>query len=280
MTAKDYRDAVDAVSFRPDFVPHVLSLLEARRKEPVSMKKPALKTALVAAALIAALAVTASAAVYFLSPGQVAREVGMDALAQVFEGEDAVRVNQTETVGDYQVTLLGMAPGVALSQLDDGVNAQKTYAVLAYARTDGAPIAPIADSVPDLTVTPLVEGYAPWRVNAWSLNSFLTSFVQDGTLYCLLECDTVEPFADHTVYLAVYPGTHSVPSTRIFSFSADGAIAYQPGQEGILFPLPLDPAKADPAAAAALTEEDAPPASSASEDVPADVQEDVQLLPR
>lgn len=270
MTAKDYRDAVDAVSFRPDFVPHVLSLLEAHRKEPVPMKKPALKTVLAAAALIAALAVTASAVVYLLSPGQVAREVGMDALAQVFEGEDAVRANQTETVGDYQVTLLGMAPGVALSQLDDGVNAQKTYAVLAYTRTDGTPI---AESGSDLTVTPLVEGYAPWQVNAWSLNSFLASFVQDGTLYCLLECDTVEPFADHTVYLAVYPGTHSVPSTRIFSFSADGAIAYQPGQEGVLFPLPLDPAKADPAAVAALTEEDAPPASSSPEEVPADVPE-------
>ncbi len=274
MNAEDYRRAVDAVAFRPDFVPRTLSLLEARRKETVPMKTISRKTALIAAALVALLAVSASAALHFLSPGQVARRVGMDALADLFRSADAVPVEQTRQVGDYQVTLLGLVPGAGLADVADGVEAQKTYAVLACARTDGAPIT--QDTV-DLTVTPLVEGYAPWRVNAWYLNGSVDTFVQDGTLYTLLACDTVEPFADHTVYLAVYPGAHSVPSAQRFSFSADGAIAYQPGQEGALFPLPLDPAKADHEAAERLAGDPAPAEPAEAGETAAPVQ--VRLLP-
>ena len=249
MTSEEYKAAVDKVSFRPDFVPRTLALLEARRKEPVSMKKVSLKTVLVAAALVAALAVTASAAVLLLSPGEVAREAGRDTLAQAFEGENAVAIDQAETVGDYQVTLMGMLPGADLPEFGGSVDAAQTYVVLACARTDGEPI---TDAVPEVTATPLVEGYAPWMLNAWTLSGGATSFTQDGVLYYLFECDTLEPFADHEVYLAVYPGTHQPPNAETFSFGPDGAIAYQPGQEGVLFTLPLDPAKADPAKAAEL----------------------------
>ena len=35
----------------------------------------------------------------------------------------------------------------------------------------------------------------------------------------------MEPFADHTVYLAVYPGTHTPPSAELFGFEdATGVI--------------------------------------------------------
>ena len=155
-------------------------------------------------------------------------------------------------MGDYQVTLMGLLGGQALSQVDaleDQVQQTKTYAVLAYTRADGQAI---TEDVPDLTVTPLVEGYAPWLVNAWTLGGNAYTFAQDGTLYYLVECDSVEPFADHIVYLAVYPGTHTVPSAQLFSFGEDGAISYQPGQAGALFTLPLDTGKAAPAAAAQL----------------------------
>lgn len=252
MNAEEYRQAVDAVSFRPDFTRRTLSLLEAHRKETASMNKLSFKTALAAAALVAALAVTASAAFLFLTPGQVARQVGNPALAAAFESDAAVSVNDTQSVGDYQLTLMGLLPGQTLRQVEgltDQVQDAKTYAVLAYTRADGAPI---EDDVPELTVTPLVEGYAPWAVNAWTLGGGTHTFAQSGALYYLFECDSVEPFADHTVYLAAYPGTHTPPGAEIFSFGTDGAIAYQPGQEGVLFPLPLDPAKADPAAVAEL----------------------------
>lgn len=254
MNAEEYRQAVDAVDFSPDFTHRTLSLLEARRKETASMKRISLKPALIAAAMLVALAVTASAAFLFLSPSQVAQHAGNDALAAAFETDDAVNVNDTQTVGDYQVTLMGLLPGLALDQVEDlsgQVESAKTYAVLAYTRTDGAAI---EDDVPELTVSPLVEGYAPWQVNAWTLGGSTYTFAQDGTLYYLFECDSVEPFADHTVYLAVYPGTHIPPSAQLFSFGEDGSIAYQPGQDSALFPLPLDPAKADPVLAAQVTE--------------------------
>lgn len=252
MNAEEYRRAVDAVPFRSDFTRRTLSLLEAHRKESSTVKHISFKTALAAAAMMAALAVTASAALFLLSPSQVAQEAGDPALAAAFESDAAVSVNETQTVGDYQATLLGLLPGQALDQvkgLTDPVQSASTYAVLAYTRTDGAPI---ENNVPELTVTPVVEGYAPWQVNAWTLDGSVCSFAQNGTLYYLFACDSVEPFADHRVSLAVYPGTHVTPSTQIFSFGADGVIAYQPGQDGVLFPLPLDPAKADPAAVAGL----------------------------
>ncbi len=254
MNAEEYRRAVDAVEFRPDFARRTLSLLETRRKETASVKHISLKPALIAAALVVALAVTASAALLFLSPSQVAQEAGNQALAAAFETDAAVNINETQTVGDYQVTLMGLLPGQALDQVEDltgQVERAKTYAVLAYARTDGTPI---EDDVPELTVSPVVEGYAPWQVNAWTLGGGTHTFAQNGTLYYLFECDSVEPFADHTVYLAVYPGTHIPPHAELFSFGADGAIAYQSGQDGALFTLPLDPAKADPTVVAQLME--------------------------
>lgn len=248
MNAEEYRRAVDAVSFRSDFTHRTLSLLEAHRKETASMKRISFKTALIAAALVAALAVTASAAFLLLSPSQVAQRAGNEALAAAFESDAAVSVNDTQSVGDYQLTLMGLLPGQTLRQVEgltDQVQDAKTYAVLAYTRADGTPI---EDNVPELTVTPVVEGYAPWAVNAWTLGGGTCTFAQDGTLYYLFECNSVEPFADHTVYLAVYPGTHTAPSSELFAFGEDGAIGYQPGQDGVLFVLPLDPAKADPAA--------------------------------
>ena len=85
MNAEEYRRAVDAVTFRPDFTRRTLSLLEAHRKETASMKRISFKTTLIAAALVAALAVTASAAFLLLSPSQVAQRAGNQALATAFE---------------------------------------------------------------------------------------------------------------------------------------------------------------------------------------------------
>lgn len=247
MNREEYRREVDAVAFRPDFQARTVARLTAlaQEKERNTMKNRPLKTGLIAAALAAALTVTAAAAVVMLRPQEVARQAGNEALAAAFESDGAVAVNESKTVGDYDVTLMGLVSGEGLSRvesLEDGVPRDKTYAVLAYARTDGTAI---EEDVPELTVSPLVEGYAPWQLNAWTLGGGTHTFAQDGTLYYLFECDNVEPFADHTVYLAVYPGTHTPPSAQLFDFEeATGAIT--PKGEGVLFSLPLDPAKADP----------------------------------
>ncbi len=211
------------------------------------MKKK--RVALIAACLSALLVVSAAAAALLLSPKDVAQRMGDQTLAQVFESEDAVAIDETKTVGDYNVTLMGMVSGAGLSdyaaQAPD-IAGEQTYAVLAMSRTDGTPFE--GDTVP-LTVTPLVDGFAPWQVNAWTLEGGYTWFVENGVVYYLFECDSVEPFADHTVYLAAYEGWGMAPSAEMFTFE-DGKIAVQPGQDVSLFTLALDSAKADPAGVA------------------------------
>lgn len=273
MNQKEYRAQVDAVPFSPDFQARTVARLAALapKKETNVMTKKSLRTVLIAAAVAVALCATALAAAVLLTPRDVAQRAGNDALAAAFESDKAVRVNKTETVGDYHVTLMGLVSGDGLSQVD-GVSRDKTYAVLAYARTDKAPI---EDDVPELTVSPLVEGFAPWQVNAWTLGGNTYTFAEEGTLYYLFECDNVEPLADHTVYLAVYPGTHTPPSAELFSFDeATGVFAPQAGADVALFPLPLDKSKADPQAVQGLLDwmkDDGPVASEPpADEVPGD----------
>ena len=277
MNKEEYRAQVDAVSFSPDFQDRTMARLMdlAQEKEKKIMKRFNLRTGLVAAAVAAALTVTAAAAVVMLRPRDVALQAGNEALAAAFESQDAIAVNDTRTVGDYSVTLMGLVSGEGLSRveaLEDGVTRDKTYAVLAYERTDGTAI---EEDVPDLTVSPLVEGYAPWQLNAWTLGGGTCTFAQEGKLYYLFECDNVEPFADRTVYLAVYPGTHIPPSAELFDF-AETTGAIKAKGDTAMFSLPLDKAKADPQKARELAEgwmNDGPqPVESQGpgEDLPAD----------
>ncbi len=237
MNREAYRAQVDAVSFSPDFQDRTMARLRelAQEKEKKTMKKAHWRTGLMAAAAAAVLVVSAYAAVTLLEPRDVAQRAGNEALAAAFESEAAVTVNETRTVGDYTVTLMGLVSGEGLENLD--VSRDRTYAVLAMQRADGTPI---EDNVPDLTVTPLIEGYAPWLVNAWTLNGGTTTFAQDGVLYYLLDCNTIEPYADRTVYLTVYPGNHIPPSAERFTFDEEtGAITVQTGAEAAMFVLPL-----------------------------------------
>ena len=247
MNQKEYRAQVDAIPFSPDFQARTIARLAqlAQEKEQKTMQKGKFRIGLVAAVAAAALTITAYAAVVMLRPQDVAREVGNTTLAAAFEGEDAIAVNDSQTVGEYNVTLMGLLSGQGLSLVEglpDSITRDKTYAVLAYSRIDGDPI---TDDVPQLTVSPLVEGYAPWEVNAWTLEGGTHTFAQEGVLYYLFECDNVEPFADRAVYLAVYPGTHLPPNAATFAISDEGHISVKTGAEAVLFPLPLETGKAD-----------------------------------
>ena len=247
MNQKEYRAQVDAIPFSPDFQARTIARLAqlAQEKEQKTMQKGKFRIGLVAAVAAVALTITAYAAVVMLRPQDVAREVGNTTLAAAFEGEDAIAVNDSQTVGEYNVTLMGLLSGQGLSLVEglpDSITRDKTYAVLAYSRIDGDPI---TDDVPQLTVSPLVEGYAPWEVNAWTLEGGTHTFAQEGVLYYLFECDNVEPFADRAVYLAVYPGTHLPPNAATFAISDEGHISVKTGAEAVLFPLPLEKGKAD-----------------------------------
>lgn len=242
MDREQYRAEVDDLSFSPDFQARTVARLTelAQEKEKKTMKKASWRTGLVAAAVAAVLTVSAYAAITMLRPQDVAQRAGNEMLAAAFESQEAIHINETRTVGGYNVTLMGIVSGEGLSrmeQLKNAVAQDNTYAVVAYARADGTAI---TEDIPDLTVSPLVEGYAPWELNAWTLSGGTHTFAQDGILYYLLECDTIQPYADSTVYLAVYPGFHIPPSAERFAFDeATGAITVQAGADVAMFTLPL-----------------------------------------
>ena len=287
MDRQDYRAAFDAIPFDERFQEKTINALrqqagQTSERKYISMKKK--RYALLAAALSALLVVSAAAAVMMLSPKDVAQRAGNESLAAAFESDEAVTIDKTKTVGDHRVTLMGLVSGEGLSRVESlpgGVSRDKTYAVLAYTRTDGTPI---EDDIPELTVTPLVEGYAPWQLNAWTLGGGTHTFAQDGTLYYLFECDSVEPFADHTVYLAVYPGTHIPPSAESFDYNdATGAITAK--GDAAMFTLPLDQSKADAQKAKDLAGDFLAPVPSEAPDVSTDdvffeTESDGVLLPQ
>lgn len=254
MKREDYRAAFDRIPFSEDFTERTQALLRSRaqelEKEPKVMKFTGMrKKFALAAAAIAALAVSVSAAVLLLTPSQVAERSGQAALAAAFESDQAVQVDETKTVGDYDVTLQGLVSGQGLTDYAE-VDESRTYVVLSIARRDGAPLTEVPS---ELAFTPLVRGYNPWSVNAWTLGGGWTAFAENGTGYYLFETDSIEKFADRTVYFAVYEGL--APSAEQFEVRGDGTIAMRGGVKGAMFTLPLDASKADPAAARAFAEQ-------------------------
>ena len=256
MNRQDYRAAFDAVDFSPDFEERTLQKLAAMRqaseKEQIIMPMNRVKkTSLLVAAAVALLAVTVSAAVLWLTPAQVADRVEEPLLAEAFQGEDAIVLYESLTAGDYQITLAGMVSGEDLSVPTDyngEIINDRTYAVFRVARADGEPLT----DYPNLSYSPLVDGYHVRCVNAWTLGTTTQQFIEDGVIYCLFDCRNLEMFADHPVRFAIYEG--GVPNTDLFSMAEDGTISLREGVVGALFTLPLDESRADPAAARAFAE--------------------------
>lgn len=256
MNRRDYRAAFDAVDFSADFEERTLQKLAAVRqaseKEQIIMPMNRMKkTALLIAAAVALLAVSVSAAVVWLTPAQVADRVEEPLLAEAFQSEDAIVLDESVTAGDYQITLAGMVSGEDLSVPTDyngEIINDRTYAVFRVARADGEPLT----DYPNLSYSPLVDGYHVRCVNAWTLGTTTQQFIEDGVIYCLFDCRNLEMFADHPVRFAIYEG--GVPNTDLFSMAEDGTISLRESVVGALFTLPLDESKADPAAAQAFVE--------------------------
>lgn len=261
MNREDYRKAFDELSFSADFQERTASLLQTRARElekekPMMRFKRTKKMAALAAASVAVLAVSVSAAVLWLGPAQVAEMLDDPPLAQAFAGEDALLLNETVRSGDYTITLEGLVSGEGISRWGVDVDSGRTYAVAAVARTDGAALSEenfeILGGGGDFTISPLVAGYAPAAVNSWTLGGGCSSFFENGAAYFVLDTQDIQMFADHTVYMAVYQG--SVPSYDSFSVAEDGTYSLRDGTVGALFTLPLDESLADPAAARAFVE--------------------------
>lgn len=247
----EYRKAMEALPFSDGFQERTEELVRRSiqsEKECISMKKRGFYRILAVAAAVAMLTVSAYAASRWLSPAQVADMVGNPALSRAFEGENAVKMNQSVQTGDLSVTLAGMVSGKNLSDWTDEADQSRTYAVMILESLDGTALNVENFPLGQYTFTPLVAGFTPWSVNSWTLDTGVSLLEQDGVLYYLLDVQNLEMFADHTVYVAFYQGAS--PSLDYFVMAEDGTISFAEKFEGphALFTLPLEQSKADPAA--------------------------------
>lgn len=163
-------------------------------------------------------------------------------------GEQALIIDETQSYGDYRVTLLSIISGEMLSEYPHCSNgataADRTYAVVAIENADGVP-------APEFFVSPLIGGYNPAFYNIAGMSGNYTDMAEDGILYRLLECDNVEIFADHDLYLCVSEGMFYNKEAYCYD-GLTGKISRNEEYEGLnaLFGLPVDTAKANPEKAA------------------------------
>ncbi len=226
-------------------------LLQSQYERVEKMKKSRkFRKILVAAALIVVCAVPVYRAVKLLLPSQVAQKSGDLALAKAFESEDAIIVNETQSSGGYDVTLMGIVSGENISDINKNTPEdfldEKTYRVVAVQKSDGTKITDITER-PELFISPYIKGCHPNLVNIASLKGGYHDMVVDGVMYRLIDCDSIEVFASTEVYLGVSEGM-LLPGNAFVYNKDNGTIMRNPDYEGVnaLFDLPLDTSKADP----------------------------------
>lgn len=201
--------------------------------------------------MVLVLSGSAYAAWKILSPADVADKTGNSALAEAFASQDAVTVNETKSQNGYDVTLLGLVSGKGLSGMDETLDAGRTYAVVAIARQEGAAGGGSLMDEP-FFVSPLIHGQQPWRFNIASMNGGYSAVEEDGVLYRLIDCDNMELFADRGLSLIV--SSTGFYSTEAYDYDEKtGLVTPNAAFSGVnlVFDLPLDTAKADPAKAQA-----------------------------
>lgn len=234
---------------------------EGRTRKPVYRRK--ISVALLTAIFTLAMGVTAFGATHLFSSKQVAEHLGESVLADAFESPDAVEINRAVVSGGYDITLQGIVSGAGLSAFKSsvpGIAPDRTYAVVSIAREDGLPMPAAADpaygEVP-FFVSPLIKGEKPWQLNIFTMHGGYGETVMDGVMYRLIECDGVEMFADRGVYLAVSSGSSFFEKDAFDYNESTGEVSPNKNYKGasVLFDLPLDKSKADPAKAEAYLRE-------------------------
>lgn len=246
----------------PDCVPEEClnaSILKTA-KETQTMKKKTFRSGAAAAAAVAILAigsVSGYAAYRYLTPSQVADQMTEDGrLAKAFESKDAITVNETQKTDGYDITLMGLVSGKHLSLVapeasQEEIDQEKTYAVVAITREDGKAMPDIMDAdYQTFCVSALIHGKNFLDVNNATLNAGVSSFVQDGVQYEILECDNLETFANMGVYMGVVESFGN--ESQAFTLDEEtGDYSINEDFDGMkaLFTIPLDKTKADDTAA-------------------------------
>lgn len=223
-----------------------------------NFKKSSVKSWKHAAAAAAAIAVTmvssitAYAAWRYFSAKDVAAEIADNRLAQEFEQNNWMDECETQTYGNYDITLLGIVSGDEisshLSKTDSGeIDGDKTYMAVAIAHSDGTPMPDSSKTDEEqFYVSPYIEGLDPARYNASVLGGNNTLFVSDGIQYRLLETDNIECFADRKIYMGVSEGEAYDDKAYVYD-SVSGDISRNESYEGVnaLFTLSIDSNLAD-----------------------------------
>lgn len=236
----------------------VLELTMRKIKEDNNMinKKRVISVPFVAAVAAVMISVSAVAAHQILLPKDVAMRMEDDKLAEVFTSDDTRFDSVPQKSGDYTFDVLGIASGKGLSKFTDA-DENKSYIVSAVVKNNGEKFS----DYPGIMVTPLVSGYKPWEVNIFTMGGGKYEFISnDGYVdYFITECDNIEIFADHTVYIAMYEESKEfgmAPGSDIFSVNNDGTIKFADDfkKANALFTVPIDKSKADPKAVKKLLE--------------------------
>lgn len=201
------------------------------------------KWVILAAAIICLIGTSVYAAVKLLSPKEIAGELGDKTLAEYF-GEGAM--SETKTDGKYKATVLGVTSGEKISDFKASVwevYPDRTYVAVAVEKTDGSEMT--YDD--EILVTPFISGLDPQRYNIITMHGGYSAKIIDGILYRIIECDSIEYFADRNLYLGIADTVFPKKGQFDFDESA-GNISENKEYSGtnILFELKLDKSKANP----------------------------------
>ena len=253
----------------------------SKLKEDMPMKKIKQKKFITVAASCAVMLVIGSVSVYaawkYMNPDQVIREIDSEEtkLAEAFNEKNAVYINETQSYGDYDVTLLGITNGENLTkykffsgdstvkavneenenygQLTEGLKELNDRSYILFAvENKKQKFQDYSEFDNHIDVFPVVMGYDYWKsLGLFEDGSGSRSYLKDGVIYYMYECNNLEKYADHDIYMCV---TDDVGLNEYnYHYDNDsGMIARNEEYEGLnaLFSLPLDASKADPEEAA------------------------------
>ena len=160
------------------------------------------KVILVVAAVICMVSTVVFAAYRLLTPEEIIMHAGYEQIADIFEKEGTKFDIPPQESGDYTIQIMGMVSGKNLTNFIDVKNEDRSFIVGAISRTDGEKLG----EYPGVQMSPLVEGYEPWRLNIFTLNGGKSEFISGDDMidYFVYECDTLEIFADRTVYISFF----------------------------------------------------------------------------
>ena len=258
MNSNDYKAIFAQVRSARSADPNRLEVILMKKSTRTIHRRPILIAAAIALAVL--LSVSAYAIVTLLSPAQVAREIGDNALAAAFENGKGTLIDESVTSHGYILTLHGMTSGKNLSDFCPDADAEQTAVVFSVRRENGRAVgSDIANNGVPFTSAVFFSGYKPWMFSSFMLGMGASAFEKDGVYYMVLNIDdSIEMLADRAVTFGIWDfDLGFAPGSALLRMKEDGTISFVDGLQKAhaMFTLPLDPAKADPARVARILEE-------------------------